>query len=190
MAVSPDTTAEMIDKWDSVGVVGLRLSVGNLPELPDFNSPEFSKLFKRVRDLDWHVHVYAKPDHTIRIVDTLLSAGVKLVLDHFGARDATCGEGSAVFEAVLRALDTGRAWVKLSAPYWSMPLPHAEIAQRFLNVGGAEHLLWGSDWPFTKINNQLDYQTAIDWLSEWIRDPSDRAAIDRAAASLYRVDLP
>jgi len=47
----------------------------------------------------------------------------------------------------LRALDAGRAWVKVSAPYrlfGADPLPYLRA---LLEAGGPERLVWGSDWP-------------------------------------------
>jgi hypothetical protein len=39
------------------GVVGVRLQWRNVKNLPDITTPEYQKFFRRVRDLDWHVHL-------------------------------------------------------------------------------------------------------------------------------------
>lgn len=39
------------------GVVGVRLQWRNVKNPPDITSAEYKKFFRRVADLDWHVHI-------------------------------------------------------------------------------------------------------------------------------------
>ena len=66
------------------GVVGIRLQWRNVKNLPDLTAPEYQKFLRRVRDLDWHVHINQSADKLAAPVATLQAAGVKLVIDHFG----------------------------------------------------------------------------------------------------------
>jgi predicted TIM-barrel fold metal-dependent hydrolase len=181
-----DVTDAELRALDAAGVVGLRLSLGNLPIPPDLRSPGYRTLLGKVRELDWHVHFFARPEHVVDILDALTESGVKIVVDHFGARDAACGEHSEVFGAVRKAMAVGRTWTKLSAPYWSDGLDHGRLARLLLEAGGPERLLWGSDWPFTKLDGRLDYRRTIDWLHGWLPDKAVRRQLDCNALSLYR----
>ena len=98
------------------GVVGIRLQWRNVKNLPDLTAPEYQKFLRRVRDLDWHVHINQSADKLAAPVATLQAAGVKLVIDHFG-HPQQGGAQCEGFRAVLRAVDNGRTWVKLSAGY-------------------------------------------------------------------------
>lgn len=184
--VDPDVDDARLDALDAAGIRGIRLSVGNDAAPPDLGSPAYRSLLGRLRERGWHVHFFARPEHTQGIIDGLVSARVNFVIDHFGARDPGATAGSAIFTAIERALQTGRAWVKLSGPYWSDRLDHAALARRFRETAGAGRLLWGSDWPFTRLDGRLRYGRTIDWLAEWVPDPADRAAMDRAAIKLFR----
>jgi predicted TIM-barrel fold metal-dependent hydrolase len=184
--LEPGVTDTELRALDAAGVVGLRLSVGNLPTPPDLRSPGYRTLLGKLRELDWHVHFFARPEHVVGILDALEESGVKTVVDHFGARDATCGEHSAVFGAVCKAMAGGRTWTKLSAPYWSERLDHGRLAKLLLEAGGPERILWGSDWPFTKLDGRLDYRRTIDWLHGWLPDPAIWRQTDRNALALYR----
>ena len=66
------------------GVVGVRFQWRNVKNLPDITTPEYQKFFRRVRDLDWHVHINQTADLLAGPIATLQAAGVKLVIDHFG----------------------------------------------------------------------------------------------------------
>ncbi|MBX9451522.1 MAG: amidohydrolase family protein [Mesorhizobium sp.] len=182
----PNADPGRLKELDCAGVVGIRLAVGNLATAPDLTEPRFQRMLTRAAELDWHVHVYSRREQLPPMVDALLQSGVKIVLDHFGARDNQSGPGAESFQSVIRALKSGRAWIKLSGPYLSPALDHTDLATRFLDAGGSERLLWGSDWPFVAAGGSVRYCDAVKWLSDWMPDPAIRAQIDRNALSLYR----
>ncbi len=184
--VDTQASSAQLRELDKAGVVGIRFAVGNTNELPDLHSPAYRKLLNKIVELDWHVHVFAKPDQLPIILSGLDEAGVKVVIDHFGTRGSDCGPGSANFNSVLRILGNGRTWVKLSAPYWSEELDHRQLAFIFLRECGPKRLLWASDWPFVKLNGQLPYRQAVEWLADWLPDESTRRQIDANALELYR----
>ena len=47
----------------------------------------------------------------------LEAAGARIVIDHFGHPDPHAGRNCAGFQAVLRSIERGRTWVKLSVAY-------------------------------------------------------------------------
>ncbi len=53
----------------------------------DFRSDEYRLLFRRVRDLGWHVHVAIEGQNLPLVLDPLLETGVDIVIDHFGHPD-------------------------------------------------------------------------------------------------------
>lgn len=71
------------------GVVGVRLQWRNVKDLPDITTPEYQRFFRRVRDLDWHVHINQTADRLAAPIATLQAAGVKLVID-ITSRPAAC----------------------------------------------------------------------------------------------------
>jgi predicted TIM-barrel fold metal-dependent hydrolase len=183
--VDPDINPARLRQLNSAGIIGIRLATGNMSTPPDLLSAAYRKLLATVADLDWHVHVYGRREHLPVMLSALDASGVKLVVDHFGARDNESGVESESFRSILSAMRNGRTWVKLSGPYLSEKLDHGELASRFLAEGGPTRLLWGSDWPFVKLNGQLRYGQSVDWLADWIPDEAIRRQIDANALELY-----
>ena len=168
------------------GVVGVRFQWRNVKDLPDITTPEYRRFFRRVRDLDWHVHINQTADKLSAPMATLQASGVKLVVDHFGhpPRGGVVSEG---FQAILRAIDNGRTWVKLSAGYrLETPQLAQECARALLAHAGPERLLWGSDWPFAAFENSMRYEYAVASFKEWIPDEKIRRIISgETALRLY-----
>lgn len=176
-----------LERMKADGVVGIRLQWRHLKERPDLNSPEYRRLLRRVVDLDWHVHVH---DDSHRLPDTiclLQNAGVKVVIDHFGRPSPERGLNDAGFQAVLRSVDKGNTWVKLSAGF---RLPSEDFARQcaaeLLKSAGPERLLWGSDWPFVAFEGRVQYADTIAALARWIPDEQARRTIaGETALKLY-----
>jgi predicted TIM-barrel fold metal-dependent hydrolase len=187
--VEPGVSMSRLREFDRAGVVGIRMAVANFQDPPDLRSAEYRQLLSRIADLDWHVHVYGKREQLISLIPVLSQIGVKLVVDHFGARDNESGPSSEIFQTVLRSVEKGRTWVKISGPYLSEQLDHQSMVSALIAAGDSQCLLWASDWPFVKLNGDLEYSRTIEWLQTWIPDPAVRQQIDRNAATLYRFNL-
>ncbi|MGE0557630.1 MAG: amidohydrolase [Burkholderiales bacterium] len=159
------------------GVVGVRFQWRNVKDIPDITTAEYAKFFRRVRDLDWHVHINQTADKLAAPIATLQAAGVKLVIDHFGhpqQGDAQCPG----FQAVVRAVDNGRTWIKMSAGYrFRSPQVAQDCAQVLLSRVGPDRLLWGSDWPFAAFEDTMRYDTAIEHFRQWVPDAKTRRII-------------
>ncbi len=160
------------------GIVGIRLVWISLSDdrLPDIAASEWKQHLRRVRDLDWHVHLHVGPGRLPSILPTVEASGAKTVLDHFGYPDPKLGLNCPTFQAVLRAIDNGRTWVKLSAGY-RMGNAMQPYAAKLLEVAGPERLLWGSDAPFASFEGKVTYQQTLDDLAAWVPDPAQRRII-------------
>lgn len=183
--VEPDVDFQYLESMKRNGVVGIRLAVGNMFRAPDLRSQPYRKLLEKVYNLDWHVHVFGRRDDLPNLLSALDESGVRVVIDHFGARDNLCGLGSESFSSILKIMKNGRTWIKLSAPYWSDKIEHKQIINKLLDDGYSHRLLWGSDWPFVKLNGELEYRNTIEWLKVWLPDELVRQSLDRNAIDLY-----
>jgi predicted TIM-barrel fold metal-dependent hydrolase len=190
VVVDPDVEASRLRDLDQAGVVGIRFAVANMSNPPDLRSPAYRRLFEMLGDLGWHVHVFARPEQLPSLVDAIDESGVNLVVDHFGVRGNEGGPGSESFQVLINAMNKGRTWVKLSAPYWSDSLNHKELVSTFIKEAGSNRLLWASDWPFVKLDGALPYSQAVAWLSDWVEDRSVLQQIDKNAAELYGFPNP
>jgi predicted TIM-barrel fold metal-dependent hydrolase len=160
------------------GVVGVRLQWRTLNETPDITTSEYRRFLRRVADLDWHVHLNDVGPRLPPTIASLEQAGVKLVIDHFGRPDPATGINGAGFQAMLRSIERGRTWVKLSGGYrQEPPSAAATYARELLKRAGPERLLWGSDWPFAAFEDKVRYADTVAALAEWVPDPAARRVI-------------
>jgi predicted TIM-barrel fold metal-dependent hydrolase len=149
-------------------------------------------LLQSIDEVGWHVQFYPDRDGLLHVADRLLSLNRVVVLDHFAHNDATAGVDSAANRKLFEMLDTGRVWVKLSAPMRITPEAHpypavAEVA-RALVRRAPERLVWGTDWPHTLMWDQPmpDDGDLVDLLHDWIPDaPTLERILVTNPAALY-----
>ena len=130
--VDPSISLPELQAMAAAGIVGIRFSLRDYKSTPDLGSPEYRRLLRRVADLDWHVHLYAEGERIAVLTTQLLAAEVNIVIDHYGNPAPELGENSPGFQAALRAIGSGRGWVKISAPYRSPGCDHTVLATRLL----------------------------------------------------------
>ena len=179
--VKPTVDRFALEAMSRDGMVGVRLPFIGLPELPDITTSDYRALFRRLADLDWHVHPHVEGENLPKILPTLEASGVKIVVDHLGRPDPRTGIDSEGFKALLRSIDKGRTWVKVSGGYRLGPRA-MDYARELLRVAGPDRLVWASDCPFVGHENQFPYKATMDWLVEAIPDAAARAKIFGATA--------
>lgn len=184
--VEPDVEPTVLRAMADAGVVGVRFSLRRYPDLPDFTRPEWQRLLRRVRDLDWYIHMLAESERMAPLIPQLDKAGVKLVIDHYGVPDTQPLEKDPGFTAIRRAIQNGRTWVKLSAPYRVTGMDIQAITDILLAEAGASRLLWGSDCPWVSHEGTFSYRDTIDWFVNTVPDQAVREAIGRAGLALNK----
>ncbi|NML48416.1 amidohydrolase family protein [Ramlibacter sp. G-1-2-2] len=174
--LKPDAPLRQMKELAANGAVGVRLQLRNVKDVPDLTSPEYRQFLGRIADLGWHVHLHDDSFRLPNYLDALEASGVNLVVDHFGRPDRGIDEPG--FQRVLRSVEKGRTWVKLSA---SFRLPSEDLrvqaANTLLQHAGPERLLWGSDWPFAAFETTMDYGQAVASLQRLVPDPVARRRI-------------
>jgi len=109
---------------------------------------------------------------------------VDCVFGHLGYVRADKGTAARGFQALLRLLRAGRAWVKLTGPYRisTGPLPHADTHAfaHALVEAAPDRLVWGSDWPHVKTEWTIPMPNdgeLADLLAAWVPDESLRKRV-------------
>jgi predicted TIM-barrel fold metal-dependent hydrolase len=179
------------------GVVGIRLQLTRQP-LPDLAGDAYRMLFRCLADLDLHIEVVVEGPRWPQVLPHLEASGARIVIDHFGHPDPQAGVDCAGFQAVLRSVERGRTWVKLSAPFrltWAKPgmaqrdpqtvLLARDAANCLLQNAGTERLVWGSDCPFIGHEGHVTFEGAINELAAWVPDAHQRRRLSDTALKLY-----
>jgi predicted TIM-barrel fold metal-dependent hydrolase len=176
VSVRPDIERYVLDRMSDDGIVGIRLSFIGQKDRPDITAFEYRRLFRRVADLNWHAHIHVEGARLGEIIPMLENAGVRTVVDHLGRHDGPNGLRSEGFAEMLRAIERGRTWVKLSAPYRVGSSAQEQVSE-LLKCVGSDRLIWGSDCPFTGFESSQTYETALHWLDDVVTDVGDRRKI-------------
>jgi predicted TIM-barrel fold metal-dependent hydrolase len=150
------------------GIVGVRLPFISLQTLPDLASFEWQRTLRRIRDLGWHVHLHLDGPRLPQVLPALEACGVNLVVDHFGRPDPKLGIRCAGFQELLRLMENGRTWVKVSGIYRLGRAECAAYGRELLRAHGPERLLWASDCPFVGNEKVARYRETIDAALEWV----------------------
>ncbi len=182
----PDLGADTMKQMNDDGVVGIRFQFRNVASPPDLTSYDYRRLMRRVADLGWHIHLHDEGERLPKFIDAIENAGPRLVIDHMGRPQPDPGVESEGFKAVLRAVERGRTWVKLSAGFRIEPEGYAAtVAAKLLANAGTERLMWGSDWPFAAFEDKMTYEAVVAAYMTYVPDAAARRAIDRTALSFY-----
>lgn len=163
------------------GVVGVRLPLRRLSQLPDLGDELYQSLFRSLADLGMHVEVLAHGRDLPAVLPLIEASGVTVVIDHFADPDRHLGTESPGFLAALRSLDSGRTFIKISATLrLNLDVARA-CAQRLLEVAGPERLLWGSDAPFVGHEHRPPYGEVLRLFEDLVPDERQRHAIGLTA---------
>ncbi len=170
----------------AAGVRGLRvmlLSAGLL------GWEALAPLARKIAALGWHLNVQFDGRELVQRQALLQSVNVPLVLDHTGKfLSPPASTQDPAFEALCRLLDTGRVWVKLSAPYETSRSgpPHYEdvgLLARHLAAHYPERCLWASNWPHPNQNPLPSNADLLALLPQWVARSADlqRILVDNPA---------
>lgn len=171
----------LLTQLNAEGIVGIRLNLIGQPD-PQLQSPVWQTTLARLRALGWHVELHVEARRLPALLQPLLEAQVNVVVDHFGRPDPALGVDDPGFAALLAAGRTRRVWVKISGAYRNGANGRGEaIAQaampRLKDALGLDHLVWGSDWPHTQFESQVDYDKMWAFASALLPRAADRQQV-------------
>jgi 2-pyrone-4,6-dicarboxylate lactonase len=195
IALMPEMTeASEYARLTKLGVRGLRMmSAARGQHVPNL-SPTVAA---RAAEHGWHVQFYPHGTDIIDYADKLLALPNVIVLDHFASIPAAGGTDQPAVKAVLRMLDSGRVWLKLSGPMrctaQSLPYPDVTPLAQLLVRHAPERLVWGSDWPHVNLDGREmpNDGDLLDLMLEWVPDEAtrNRILVDNACV-LYGFPKP
>jgi len=138
----------------------------------------------RVHTFGWHIQLQLD-GRLLPEREALLKRlpGV-LVVDHVGKFLEPVSTGHPGFQTLLKLVDTGRCWVKLSAPYEvsnAGPPLYGDVGAlaKALVKAAPERMVWASNWPHPSVpeSEAPDDGMLLDLLLDWVDDDATRNRI-------------
>jgi D-galactarolactone isomerase len=173
--VDTSVTDAELKRLSDAGFRGVRF---NLVQVGATTVEMIEPLSKRVNDLGWHVQIHMTGDQIVRSGDLLERLPSVIVLDHLGRIPEPAGVSHPAFTLILKLIDKGRTWVKLSGAYQDTkvgPPTYADssaLARAYVKAA-PERLVWGTDWPHpTEKSNKPDDAILFDLLDQWAPENS------------------
>ena len=177
--VPTDVADDELDRLTRAGVRGIRYHL-----LPGGILPweSLGPMAGRVAAFGWHVQLQLDGRELPRYEAALSRLPVPLVIDHNGKFLEPVAVDHPGFRSLLRLLDGGNTWVKLSAPYETSKIG----APRYDDVGvlakalvsaRADRCVWATNWPHPGRSPPPDTQALLDLLVEWAPDEATRRRI-------------
>jgi predicted TIM-barrel fold metal-dependent hydrolase len=139
-------------------------------------------LFALLADLGMFAQIQVCGDQLVALAPWLAQQEAQLLIDHGGRPDIEAGVAQPGFQALLRLADSARASVKLSGwqKYSRDAYPYEDAwpyAHALLGAFGPQRCVWGSDWPFLRAPERLDYGPLLTLFEQIVPDAETRHQI-------------
>jgi D-galactarolactone isomerase len=176
--VRPDVDAREIARLHKAGFRGARCHM-----IKGWLSwDDVEAIAARVQPHGWHVQLQLDGRELPERIALIERLPTDVVIDHNGKYLEPVPVSHPAFSALLRLLDNGRTWVKLSAPYETSKVgapTYADVSAlaTALAKSHPEHCVWASNWPHPGIQPLPSEALMLDLLSDWAPDESVRRRI-------------
>ena len=116
--IDEGATDAALDDMEGQGIRGIRINMATAGQHRSRHRPAPLRCGGGPRgNRKWHIQIYTQLSVIQAMHKELAASPVPVVLDHFGGAQAAPGVGQPGFDALLNLVRSGRAYVKLSAPY-------------------------------------------------------------------------
>ena len=177
--VTPDMPRSEVARLTELGVRGARFMLlrGSVMTW-DMLAP----VSKLIADFGWHVQLqfdgHALPDH----IDAIRRLPCPAVIDHNGKFFEPVPPEHPALQSLIGLLDTGRVWVKASAPYEtsrSGPPRYEDVGliASTLIAAAPDRVVWATNWPHGAQKAKPDNDVLLDVLLDWASDDATRRKI-------------
>ena len=179
--VKPSIPDRELAALADAGVVGIRFNLAT-HGMREFNEPGAERLLARIKEMNWFLQIHCEKDELVEAAPIIRRSGVRLMVDHFGRPDLPRGIAHPGFATLLELGREGNAIVKLSGPFRSSRegYPYRDVdpfIEAAIRAFTLDNCIWGSDWPFVRVGERVDYGPQLICLPRWLPDAKDRSKV-------------
>ena len=174
--VRNDTSRDELKDLQARGIVGVAFNA-------TYHSTDFyldtGPLLARLASLGMIAQVQVECDQLVALLPLLAASDATIMIDHCGRPDLSGGL-NAPGHAAMRALaKRGNSAVKLSGLYKfsQQAFPHHDawpLIRDLVDHFGLDACVWGSDWPYLRAPQRIDYGPLLSLVDMLFPDESDR----------------
>ncbi len=172
--ISERTSLNEIQDMQEKGIIGVRLNYVQR-EIPNLSSRGWQKFFTHIKDVNWHLELHIEK-HRLEDLIKFIPKGINIVVDHFFLSNNP-ESLNKLLDLAETHLDFKFLFAKLSAPY-RLPAYTKSLNTEQLTISlsellnkrlGSDHLIWGSDWPFTQHEGMQRYGKSVEQGRQWAK---------------------
>ena len=121
-------------------------------------------------------------DQLVALAPMLEASGARILIDHCGRPTVEAGLDQPGFRTLLELGRGGRAFVKLSGQmrFSRESYPFADTrpyTRALLEAFTPDRCMWGSDWPFLRATERIDYGPLLKLVEALLPDAGDRRRV-------------
>ncbi|WGD50764.1 amidohydrolase family protein [Bradyrhizobium sp. CB1650] len=174
--VENEVDIDELARLKAAGVIGVAFNV-------PFHGADYYRntapLLEKLVSLDLFLQIQVEQDQLLELLPLIEKSDVRLVIDHCGRPSIAQGLKGKAFQALLALGRERDAHVKLSGYYKFSEQPHPyEDAWPFIaalvEAFTLDRCVWGSDYPFLRAPERLDYGPLLAVLMTLFPDTDDQ----------------
>lgn len=182
VVIDDDVEASQLKEMDVLGVRGVRVNFLSPQSWGVTTVDRLLRTAERIAPLGWHVQVLMSGAQIAQHEAVLAALPTPVVIDHLGRIPQPEGLDHPGARAILRLLDKGNTWIKLSEPYadtlrGAPDYPDTSLLARAYLQAAPQRTLWGSDWPHPTEKIKPDDAQLFDLLADWAPAPALREQV-------------
>lgn len=174
--VENDVDIKELERLKAAGVIGVAFNV-------PFHGAGYYRpaapLLEKLTSLGLFLQIQVEHNQLLNLLPLIEASPVRLVFDHCGRPSVAQGVKGKAFQALLAIGRERDAHVKLSGYYKFSELPHPHedtwpFIAALVDAFTLDRCVWGSDYPFLRASERLDYGPLLAVLTKLFPDPGDQ----------------
>jgi predicted TIM-barrel fold metal-dependent hydrolase len=150
--IDKSVSAAALDEMAAAGVRGVRLNFETAGERdPAVAKRTLGSTAEQLAGRNWHIQINTNLAVIAALKGDIMGLAMPVIFDHFGGAKAAPGPGQPGFADLLDLIKSGRAYVKISAPYRpsdkTPDFPDTAPLAQALVAANPDRVVWGSNWP-------------------------------------------